>query len=158
MKALVGAFNQEKALVGAFSVIVQLHRLIDLRHYIFVNVYSRKYQLTMQQIYLSQNYSMWTRNSPTWDRQLYCNNFPRALSLHNLYIAVKRRAKLSERKIFLTFFYFCGKLFHFAPWAPWRAEPIIFILLCSFVGCASNCTAMNNGLTTDNLKKYILMC
>ena len=33
MKALEGAFNQEKALVGAFSVIVQLHRLIDLRHY-----------------------------------------------------------------------------------------------------------------------------
>ena len=33
MKALVGAFNQEKARVGAFSVIVQLHRLIDLRHY-----------------------------------------------------------------------------------------------------------------------------
>ena len=33
MKALVGAFNQEKALVGAFSVIVQLHRLMDLRHY-----------------------------------------------------------------------------------------------------------------------------
>ena len=33
MKALVGAFNQEKALVGAFSVIVQLHQLIDLRHY-----------------------------------------------------------------------------------------------------------------------------
>ena len=34
MKALVvvGAFNQEKALVGAFSVIVQLHRLINLRH------------------------------------------------------------------------------------------------------------------------------
>ena len=28
MKALVGAFNQEKALVGAFYVIVQLHRLI----------------------------------------------------------------------------------------------------------------------------------
>ena len=28
MKALVGAFNQEKALVGAFFVIVQLHRLI----------------------------------------------------------------------------------------------------------------------------------
>ena len=33
MKALVGAFNQEKALLGAFSVIVQLPRLIDLRHY-----------------------------------------------------------------------------------------------------------------------------
>ena len=28
MKALVGDFNQEKALVGAFFVIVQLHRLI----------------------------------------------------------------------------------------------------------------------------------
>ena len=28
MKALVGAFNQEKALVGAFSVIVELRRLI----------------------------------------------------------------------------------------------------------------------------------
>ena len=28
MKALVGTFNQEKALVGAVSVIVQLHRLI----------------------------------------------------------------------------------------------------------------------------------
>ena len=35
VKALVGAYNQEKALVGAFSVIVQLHRLIDLRHYNF---------------------------------------------------------------------------------------------------------------------------
>ena len=34
MKAVVAAFNQEKALVGAFSVIVQLHRLIDLRHYL----------------------------------------------------------------------------------------------------------------------------
>ena len=28
MKAVVAAFNQEKALVGAFSVTVQLHRLI----------------------------------------------------------------------------------------------------------------------------------
>ena len=28
----VGVFNQEKAPVGTFSVIVQLHRLIDLRH------------------------------------------------------------------------------------------------------------------------------
>ena len=28
MKAVVAAFNQEKALVGAFSVIVQLHQLI----------------------------------------------------------------------------------------------------------------------------------
>ena len=28
MKAVVAAFNQEKALVGALSVIVQLHRLI----------------------------------------------------------------------------------------------------------------------------------
>ena len=28
MKAVVGAFNQEKAVVGAFSVIVQLCRLI----------------------------------------------------------------------------------------------------------------------------------
>ena len=34
VKALEGTFNQEKALVGAFSVIVQLHRLIDLRHYL----------------------------------------------------------------------------------------------------------------------------
>ena len=33
VKALVlGTFNQEKALVGAFSVIVPLHQLIDLRH------------------------------------------------------------------------------------------------------------------------------
>ena len=31
VKALVGAFNQKKALVGAFSVIVQLHRLIGYR-------------------------------------------------------------------------------------------------------------------------------
>ena len=30
---IIAAFNQEKALVGAFSVIVQLHRLIDLRRY-----------------------------------------------------------------------------------------------------------------------------
>ena len=31
MKAVVAAFNKEKALVGAFSVIVQLHRLINLK-------------------------------------------------------------------------------------------------------------------------------
>ena len=36
MKALVGAFNQEKALVGAFSVIVQLHRLIVNRSSLYV--------------------------------------------------------------------------------------------------------------------------
>ena len=36
MKALVGAFNQEKALVGAFSVIVQLNRWIGLQHYLEV--------------------------------------------------------------------------------------------------------------------------
>ena len=35
MKAVVAAFNQEKALVGAFSVTVQLHRLI---------VYSNRYK------------------------------------------------------------------------------------------------------------------
>ena len=34
MNALVGAFNQEKALVGAFSVIVQLHRWIVSQHYL----------------------------------------------------------------------------------------------------------------------------
>ena len=28
LEAVVGTFNQEKALVGAFSVIIQLHRLI----------------------------------------------------------------------------------------------------------------------------------
>ena len=38
MKAVVAAFNQEKALGGAFSVIVQLHRLIDLRHYLEPNM------------------------------------------------------------------------------------------------------------------------
>ena len=32
VKALEGTFNQEKALVGAFSLIVHLHRLINLRH------------------------------------------------------------------------------------------------------------------------------
>ena len=31
MKAVVAAFNQEKDLVGAFSVIVQLHRLTSLQ-------------------------------------------------------------------------------------------------------------------------------
>ena len=36
VKALVGPFNQEKALVGAFSMIV-LHRLIDLRHYFYLS-------------------------------------------------------------------------------------------------------------------------
>ena len=36
MKAVVAAFNQEKALVGAFSVIVQLHRLIDLDHLLYL--------------------------------------------------------------------------------------------------------------------------
>ena len=38
MKAVVAAFNQEKALVGAFSVIVQLYQLIALRHYRRVEV------------------------------------------------------------------------------------------------------------------------
>ena len=32
VQALVGALNQEKALVGAFSVIEQLHRWIGLQH------------------------------------------------------------------------------------------------------------------------------
>ena len=43
MKALVGAFNQEKALVGAFSVIVPLHRLIgySTKHITFVTPLSR---------------------------------------------------------------------------------------------------------------------
>ena len=36
MKAVVAAFNQEKALVGAFSLIVQLHRWIDLRHSLYL--------------------------------------------------------------------------------------------------------------------------
>ena len=36
MTVLVGAFNQEKALVGAFSVIVQLNRWIGLQHYLEV--------------------------------------------------------------------------------------------------------------------------
>ena len=31
-RAAIIAYNQEKVLVGAFSVIVQLHRWIDLRH------------------------------------------------------------------------------------------------------------------------------
>ena len=42
MKALVGAFNQEKALVGAFSMIIQLHRLNDLRHYLGPTATARK--------------------------------------------------------------------------------------------------------------------
>ena len=42
MKALVGTFNQEKALVGAFSVIVQLHRLI---------VYSTRFNCRPEQIF-----------------------------------------------------------------------------------------------------------
>ena len=32
MKAVVATFNQEKALVGSFSVIVKLYRWIGLRH------------------------------------------------------------------------------------------------------------------------------
>ena len=38
MKAIAGTFNQEKALVGTYSVIVQLHRLIDLRHYLLPTI------------------------------------------------------------------------------------------------------------------------
>ena len=34
--SVVATFNQEKALVGAFSMIVQLNRLIDLRHYLLL--------------------------------------------------------------------------------------------------------------------------
>ena len=111
---------------------------------IFVNVYSRKYQVTMQQIYLSQNYSMWTRNSPTWDRQLYCNNFPRALSLHNLYIAVKRRAKLPERKIYITFLYFflfLWKIISFCPPEP-RGELSQLCLSCYVPLWAVQATAL----------------
>ena len=44
MKALLGAFNQEKALVGAFSAIVQLHRLI---------VYSTKKDKALHQFLLA---------------------------------------------------------------------------------------------------------
>ena len=45
MKAVVAAFNQEKALVGAFSVIVQLHRLIDLQHYSLLSAGRRLFDL-----------------------------------------------------------------------------------------------------------------
>ena len=49
MKAVVAAFNQEKALVGDFSVIVQLHQLI---------VYSTSYHsyivnINAQRIYIN---------------------------------------------------------------------------------------------------------
>ena len=47
MKALVGTYNQEKALVGAFSMIVKLNRLIDLRHYSSLSVLPRMIQRTM---------------------------------------------------------------------------------------------------------------
>ena len=40
MKALVGAFNQEKALVEAFSVIVKLYRWIVSQHYSSVSAYT----------------------------------------------------------------------------------------------------------------------
>ena len=41
MKAVVAAFNQEKALAGALSVIVQLHRFI---------VYSTSYELCLRSV------------------------------------------------------------------------------------------------------------
>ena len=47
MKAVVAAFNQEKALVGAFSVIIQLHRLIDLRHYLINNKQIGNWKVTI---------------------------------------------------------------------------------------------------------------
>ena len=46
MKALVGALNQEK---GAFSVIVQLHRLIDLRHYPALGLQHRRGGLQLRE-------------------------------------------------------------------------------------------------------------
>ena len=58
VKAVVAAFNQEKALVGAFSVIVQLHRLIDLRHYLGYCVVLRHpaghHRVLAQAVYLGQ--------------------------------------------------------------------------------------------------------
>ena len=45
MKAVVAAFNQEKALVGAFSVIVQIHRLIVI--VVIVDTFSHYYQVSL---------------------------------------------------------------------------------------------------------------
>ena len=50
MKAEVAAFNQEKALVGAFSVIVQLHRLIVYTALTATVLYSDKRQRASGQV------------------------------------------------------------------------------------------------------------
>ena len=51
MKAVVGAFNQEKALVGTFSLIVQFHRLIVTALVLFtfslsLSIFSHKSKLS----------------------------------------------------------------------------------------------------------------
>ena len=53
MKAVAGAFNQEKALVGAFSVIVKLHRLI---------VYSTSLECMTLRHCLKRNSCLYTDN------------------------------------------------------------------------------------------------
>ena len=40
MKVVIAAFNQEKALVGAFSVIVQLHRLIVYTALVIIRIWA----------------------------------------------------------------------------------------------------------------------
>ena len=49
MKAVVAAFNQEKALVGAFSMIVQLHQLIVYS----TNYHSYIVNINAQRIYIN---------------------------------------------------------------------------------------------------------
>ena len=50
MKVLVGTFNQEKALVEAFSVIVQLHRLIDDPDSVALNGQPSSYSIYFEEL------------------------------------------------------------------------------------------------------------
>ena len=64
MKALIGAFNQEKALVGAFSVIVQ-PVVEPMEHYTALNInivnteYLHLNQIINQWDYYIIHYSRW---------------------------------------------------------------------------------------------------
>ena len=64
MKAVVAAVNQEKALVGDFSVIVQLHRWIDLRHYSLALI--RCVQQTCDYTLSSHGSTVTTRRGKIW--------------------------------------------------------------------------------------------
>ena len=142
MKALVGAFNQEKALV----VIVQLHRLIDLRHY---------WDVTMDQLSVRTSWSIaschkkLTLPPEAFLLLFYWGQWHHYHYLEKYFIADKTWTKMSKSN---------------KQYGIWSAQKLVWKLVLllhtslSFPPPYWNCVPIKCILFTDMLPLYMLKC